>query len=157
MLGSCTAGGAYIPAMSDETIIVRGNGSIFLGGPQLVRAATGVIVDAETLGGADVHTRDSGVADHYALSDEHAIQLLRDIVARRGVGRQYAPRRRRGRRATIRRSCPASSAPIRASTSRRAKSWPGCWTTPPSPSTAPASAPASCAAPAISVATRWAC
>ncbi|MEO9383304.1 carboxyl transferase domain-containing protein [Chromobacterium phragmitis] len=91
VLGSCTAGGAYIPAMSDETIIVRGNGSIFLGGPQLVRAATGVIVDAETLGGADIHTRDSGVADHYAVSDEHAIQLLRDIVARRGVGRQYAP------------------------------------------------------------------
>nr|WP_269779801.1 carboxyl transferase domain-containing protein [Chromobacterium phragmitis] len=63
VLGSCTAGGAYIPAMSDETIIVRGNGSIFLGGPQLVRAATGVIVDAETLGGADIHTRDSGVAE----------------------------------------------------------------------------------------------
>lgn len=91
VLGSCTAGGAYIPAMSDETIIVRGNGSIFLGGPQLVRAATGVIVDAETLGGADVHTRDSGVADHYALSDEHALRLMRDIVARRGRGRQYAP------------------------------------------------------------------
>lgn len=91
VLGSCTAGGAYIPAMSDETIIVRGNGSIFLGGPQLVRAATGVIVDAETLGGADVHARDSGVADHYALSDEHALRLMRDIVARRGRGRQYAP------------------------------------------------------------------
>jgi 3-methylcrotonyl-CoA carboxylase beta subunit len=91
VMGSCTAGGAYIPAMSDETIIVRGNGSIFLGGPQLVRAATGVIVDAETLGGADVHTRDSGVADHYANSDEHAILLMREIVSRRGRGKLAPP------------------------------------------------------------------
>jgi 3-methylcrotonyl-CoA carboxylase beta subunit len=91
VMGSCTAGGAYIPAMSDETVIVRGNGSIFLGGPQLVRAATGVIVDAETLGGADIHTRDSGVADHYAVSDEHAISLVREIVARRGKGRLSEP------------------------------------------------------------------
>jgi len=83
VMGSCTAGGAYIPAMSDETVIVGGTGTVFLGGPQLVRAATGVIVDAQTLGGADVHTRQSAVADHYAASDAHALALVRDIVARR--------------------------------------------------------------------------
>ncbi|MTJ80965.1 MAG: methylcrotonoyl-CoA carboxylase [Telmatospirillum sp.] len=93
VMGSCTAGGAYIPAMCDETVIVRGNGSIFLGGPQLVRAATGVIVDAETLGGADVHTRDSGVADHYATSDGDAIRILREIVARNGIGHPPSPPR----------------------------------------------------------------
>ena len=82
VMGSCTAGGAYIPAMCDETIIVRGNGTIFLGGPQLVQAATGVVVDAQALGGADVHTRSSAVADHYAVDDHHAISLVRDIVAR---------------------------------------------------------------------------
>ncbi len=86
VMGSCTAGGAYIPAMSDETIIVRNTGTIFLGGPQLVRAATGTIIDAETLGGGDVHTRRSGVADHYALDDRHALLLVRDIVARPGPG-----------------------------------------------------------------------
>jgi len=86
VMGSCTAGGAYIPAMCDETIIVKDNGSIFLGGPQLVQAATGVIVDAETLGGADVHTVQSGVADHYATSDEHAITILKEILARKGRG-----------------------------------------------------------------------
>ena len=81
VMGSCTAGGAYIPAMSDETIIVRGTGTIFLGGPPLVKAATGVEVTAEELGGADVHTRRSGVADHYALDDDHALEQCRDIVA----------------------------------------------------------------------------
>ncbi|MCC7209700.1 MAG: methylcrotonoyl-CoA carboxylase [Anaerolineae bacterium] len=81
VMGSCTAGGAYIPAMSDEAIIVRGTGTIFLGGPPLVKAATGVDVSAEDLGGADVHTRRSGVADHYALDDDHALELCRDIVA----------------------------------------------------------------------------
>lgn len=81
VMGSCTAGGAYVPAMSDETIIVKGTGTIFLGGPPLVKAATGEEVTAEELGGADVHTRVSGVADHYAEDDEHAIQILRDIVA----------------------------------------------------------------------------
>jgi acetyl-CoA carboxylase carboxyltransferase component len=69
VLGSCTAGGAYVPAMSDETIIVKGNGTIFLGGPPLVKAATGEVVSAEELGGADVHTRISGVADHFAEDD----------------------------------------------------------------------------------------
>ena len=79
-MGSCTAGGAYVPAMSDEAIIVKGTGTIFLGGPPLVKAATGEDVTAEELGGADVHTRISGVADHFAEDDDHAIQILRDIV-----------------------------------------------------------------------------
>jgi acetyl-CoA carboxylase carboxyltransferase component len=81
VMGSCTAGGAYVPAMSDETIIVKGTGTIFIGGPPLVKAATGQEVSAEELGGADVHTRRSGVADHYATSDEHALAIARQIVA----------------------------------------------------------------------------
>ena len=81
VMGSCTAGGAYVPAMSDETVIVRGNGTIFLGGPPLVKAATGEEVTAEELGGADVHSRVSGVTDHYALNDEHALAICREIVA----------------------------------------------------------------------------
>ena len=81
VMGSCTAGGAYVPAMSDETVIVRGTGTIFLGGPPLVQAATGEIVTAEELGGAAVHARISGVADHEALDDEHALALAREIVA----------------------------------------------------------------------------
>ncbi|TAK01583.1 MAG: methylcrotonoyl-CoA carboxylase [Chloroflexota bacterium] len=80
VMGSSTAGGAYVPAMSDETVIVKGTGTIFLGGPPLVKAATGEDVDAETLGGADVHARRSGVADHEALDDEHALALGRSIV-----------------------------------------------------------------------------
>jgi acetyl-CoA carboxylase carboxyltransferase component len=81
VMGSCTAGGAYVPAMSDETVIVKGTGTIFLGGPPLVKAATGEDVTAEELGGADVHTRRSGVADHYAEDDEHAIEICRSIIA----------------------------------------------------------------------------
>jgi len=81
VMGSCTAGGAYVPAMSDETIIVKGEGTIFLGGPPLVKAATGEIVSAEELGGADVHARISGVSDHYALNDRHALAMCREIVA----------------------------------------------------------------------------
>jgi acetyl-CoA carboxylase carboxyltransferase component len=81
VMGSCTAGGAYVPAMSDETIIVRGTGTIFLGGPPLVKAATGEEVSAEELGGADVHTRLSGVADYLAEDDEHALHLARTIVS----------------------------------------------------------------------------
>ncbi|HET6380313.1 MAG TPA: carboxyl transferase domain-containing protein [candidate division Zixibacteria bacterium] len=81
VMGSSTAGGAYVPAMSDETVIVRGTGTIFLGGPPLVKAATGEEVSAEELGGAEVHTVQSGVADHYALDDEHAIAIGRQIVA----------------------------------------------------------------------------
>jgi len=81
VMGSCTAGGAYVPAMSDESIIVRKQGTIFLGGPPLVKAATGEVVDAESLGGADVHCSKSGVTDHYALDDAHALQLTRDAVS----------------------------------------------------------------------------
>jgi 3-methylcrotonyl-CoA carboxylase beta subunit len=82
VLGSCTAGGAYLPAMADESIIVKNQGTIFLGGPPLVKAATGEIVSAEDLGGADVHCRNSGVTDHYANNDHHALQLMRRAVAR---------------------------------------------------------------------------
>jgi acetyl-CoA carboxylase carboxyltransferase component len=81
VMGSCTAGGAYVPAMSDETVIVKGTGTIFLGGPPLVKAATGEEVTAEELGGADVHTRLSGVADYMAEDDEHALQIARTIVS----------------------------------------------------------------------------
>ncbi len=80
VMGSCTAGGAYVPAMSDETIIVRKQGTIFLGGPPLVKAATGEIVTAEELGGGDVHSRQSGVTDHLAQDDEHALEICRDIL-----------------------------------------------------------------------------
>lgn len=81
VMGSCTAGGAYVPAMSDETVIVRNQGTIFLGGPPLVKAATGEVVSAEDLGGADVHSRKSGVTDHYAEDDGHALAIARQIVA----------------------------------------------------------------------------
>jgi 3-methylcrotonyl-CoA carboxylase beta subunit len=82
VMGSCTAGGAYVPAMADESIIVKQQGTIFLGGPPLVRAATGEIVTAEELGGADVHARQSGVTDHYAQNDHHALKLVRRAVNR---------------------------------------------------------------------------
>jgi 3-methylcrotonyl-CoA carboxylase beta subunit len=81
VMGSCTAGGAYVPAMSDETVIVRGQGTIFLGGPPLVKAATGEEVTAEQLGGGELHARTSGVVDHLAADDEHALAIVRDIVA----------------------------------------------------------------------------
>ena len=90
VMGSCTAGGAYVPAMSDETVIVRGNGTIFLGGPPLVKAATGEEVSAEDLGGADVHCRISGVTDHYAMNDEHALAICRSIVSHLNR-RKYIP------------------------------------------------------------------
>src|SRR4051794_31443334 len=80
VMGSCTAGGAYAPAMSDEVVIVKGTGTIFLGGPPLVKAAPGEEVSAEELGGADAHTRRSGVADHFAENDEHALAIVRSIV-----------------------------------------------------------------------------
>ncbi|HPQ97407.1 MAG TPA: carboxyl transferase domain-containing protein, partial [Thiolinea sp.] len=89
VMGSCTAGGAYVPAMSDQSIIVREQGTIFLGGPPLVRAATGEVVSAEELGGADVHARISGVADYYALNDAHALGMARTIVA--GLNRTKTP------------------------------------------------------------------
>ncbi len=88
VMGSCTAGGAYVPAMSDETIIVRKQGTIFLGGPPLVKAAIGEVVSAEDLGGADVHARKSGVADHYAADDNHALALVRRIVANLNTTKQ---------------------------------------------------------------------
>jgi 3-methylcrotonyl-CoA carboxylase beta subunit len=115
-MGSCTAGGAYVPAMSDETIIVRDQGTIFLAGPPLVKAATGEVVSAEDLGGGDVHTRLSGVADHLADNDAHALELARQAVAnlngtgRAGLGQTrllHAPRTR----FTIRRRSPASCPP----------------------------------------------
>lgn len=87
VMGSCTAGGAYVPAMSDEAIIVQGTGTIFLGGPPLVKAATGEEVSAEELGGADVHTRLSGVADHFAENDDRALEICREIVATLNDGR----------------------------------------------------------------------
>jgi 3-methylcrotonyl-CoA carboxylase beta subunit len=87
VMGSCTAGGAYVPAMSDETIIVKEQGTIFLGGPPLVKAATGEVVDAETLGGADVHTSISGVADHFAENDAHALAIAREVVANLNRGK----------------------------------------------------------------------
>jgi 3-methylcrotonyl-CoA carboxylase beta subunit len=90
VMGSCTAGGAYVPAMSDETIIVQNQGTIFLGGPPLVKAATGEVVTAEDLGGGDVHTRLSGVADHLAQNDMHALALARQIVANLNVKKQYS-------------------------------------------------------------------
>lgn len=91
VMGSCTAGGAYVPAMSDETVIVEGSGTIFLGGPPLVRAATGEEVTAEELGGAEVHTQISGVADHFAANDEEALSICRSIVANLGKGRPPLP------------------------------------------------------------------
>ncbi len=91
VMGSCTAGGAYVPAMSDETVIVRGTGTIFIGGPPLVKAATGQEVTAEELGGADVHARQSGVADHYATSDEHALALVREIVRNLNLAEKDPP------------------------------------------------------------------
>ncbi len=89
--GSCTAGGAYVPAMSDENVIVRNQGRVFLGGPPLVKAATGEDIDAESLGGADVHCRESGVCDHYAENDTHALAIARRIVARLKAAPATAP------------------------------------------------------------------
>jgi acetyl-CoA carboxylase carboxyltransferase component len=91
VMGSCTAGGAYVPAMSDETIIVKGTGTIFLGGPPLVKAATGEEVSAEELGGADVHTRLSGVADYLAEDDEHALEIARTIVSTLNTAKRLPP------------------------------------------------------------------
>jgi 3-methylcrotonyl-CoA carboxylase beta subunit len=85
VMGSCTAGGAYVPAMSDETVIVRNQGTIFLAGPPLVKAATGEVISAEDLGGGDLHGRKSGVVDHVAENDEHALTIVRDIVSHLGA------------------------------------------------------------------------
>jgi len=122
VLGSCTAGGAYVPAMSDETVIVKGRGTIFLGGPPLVKAATGEEVTAEELGGADVHARLSGVADHYALDEDEALAAPPTPWAGSPPGR-----RRRGRSksrripSTTRRSWAASFPPASGAPSTRAR------------------------------------
>jgi 3-methylcrotonyl-CoA carboxylase beta subunit len=91
VMGMCTAGGAYVPAMSDESVIVRKQGTIYLGGPPLVKAAIGVDVSEEELGGADLHARTSGVVDHYALDDTHALLIVRDIVSALNRGKQFPP------------------------------------------------------------------
>ena len=101
VMGSCTAGGAYVPAMSDESIIVKGQGTIFLGGPPLVKAAIGEIVTPEELGGAEVHTRVSGVADHYALNDAHALSLVRRIVANLNFTKQVSVTTQRTERPSL--------------------------------------------------------
>ena len=90
--GSCTAGGAYVPAMADESIIVRQQGTIFLGGPPLVKAATGEDVTTEDLGGADLHCSRSGVADHYAQDDMHAVHLARRVVVNFNIRKQLSVR-----------------------------------------------------------------
>lgn len=115
VMGSCTAGGAYIPAMCDETVIVRGTGTVFLGGPQLVQAATGVKIDAESLGGADLHTRHSAVADHLAHDDDHALQIVRDILARSPASALAASTR--ARTVSTRACASASDRPARTATS----------------------------------------
>jgi 3-methylcrotonyl-CoA carboxylase beta subunit len=116
VMGSCTAGGAYVPAMSDESIIVKGQGTIFLAGPPLVKAATGEIVSAEELGGADVHTRVSGVADHFAVNDHHALAIARRIVGHLNRAKPVTSRLRlRATRSIRPRSCTASSTPTSAS------------------------------------------
>ncbi len=102
VMGSCTAGGAYVPAMSDQTVIVKGTGTIFLGGPPLVKAATGEDVTPEELGGADVHTRLSGVADYFADDDAHALEIARTIVSSLTVGQALAGQRHRRRRSQLR-------------------------------------------------------
>src|ERR1700761_2853921 len=89
VMGSCTAGGAYVPAMSDETVIVRNQGTIFLAGPPLVQAATGEVISAEDLGGGDLHSRKSGVTDHLAENDEHALTIVRDIVSHLGPRHEH--------------------------------------------------------------------
>ena len=121
VMGSCTAGGAYVPAMSDECVIVREQGTIFLGGPPLVKAATGEEVTAEELGGGDLHSRTSGVTDHLADDDEHALAIVRSIVATLGAEARAAvgARRRSSRPRTTRTASTASSRPTSASPTTR--------------------------------------
>ena len=142
VMGSCTAGGAYVPAMSDETVIVKGTGTIFLGGPPLVKAATGEEVTAEELGGADVHTRLSGVADYLAEDDAHALHLVRTIVGSLHTRKGCAPDRDRpgGSRVTIRARSTASSTPTPDSRTKSARSSRGWSTAPASTSSRSATA-----------------
>ncbi len=135
VMGSCTAGGAYVPAMADEAIIVKNQGTIFLAGPPLVKAATGEVVTAEELGGADVHTRLSGVADHYAENDRHALELARRAIANLGgaagyrhPGREAPPPAARSRGAVRRDSGESAHALSTCARSSRA-SWTGASST----------------------------
>ena len=156
VLGSCTAGGAYLPAMSDEVVIVREQGTIFLGGPPLVQAATGEeVVTAEELGGGDLHTRRSGVADHLAVNDEDALAIVRSIVAtlpKRGParGRRRRPSRRRSRSTAAGRR--AGRPRVRRMTPGRSS--PGSSTAAASTSSRPTTARRSCAASRTFTATR---
>ncbi len=158
VMGSCTAGGAYVPAMSDETVIVRNQGTIFLGGPPLVKAAIGEIVTAEELGGGDVHSRISGVTDHLAENDEHALQIVRDIVAT--LPRPAAPAwdvgHRRRTRWRIRRSSTAPSPPTSTPSTTSARSSPGWSTAAASTSSRRTTAPPWSPASRSCTATRWA-
>ncbi len=130
VMGSCTAGGAYVPAMSDETIIVKGTGTIFLGGPPLVKAATGEDVTAEELGGADVHTRLSGVADYFAEDDEQALETCRTVVSTLHSVKQLpaGPDRARGPALRPRTISTASSTPTAGSPTTSTRSSPVSWT-----------------------------
>ena len=119
VMGSCTAGGAYVPAMSDETVIVRDQGTIFLAGPPLVKAATGEVITAEELGGADTHGRKSGVVDHVAENDEHALTIVRDIVANSAADARRARRRRCDEPRAAELSTPRSSTASSPTTSAR--------------------------------------
>ena len=145
VMGSCTAGGAYVPAMSDETVIVRGQGTIFLGGPPLVKAATGEVVTAEDLGGGELHSRTSGVTDHLAENDAHALQIVRDIVATlpvptsTGLGGRTRAGRPRSTRASSTASCPPTCRP-RTTCTRSSRGW---------------STAASCTSSSASTAPRW--
>ena len=157
VMGSSTAGGAYVPAMSDETVIVQGTGTIFLGGPPLVKAATGEEVSAEELGGAAVHARVSGVADHEAVDDEHALAIGREIVASLAWRKPEPPWERRAAvpaAVSTRHRSTTSSAPTCARATTSTRSSPGWSTAPSSTSSRPATARRSSAASAISTATR---
>ena len=157
VMGSCTAGGAYVPAMSDETVIVRNQGTIFLGGPPLVKAAIGEIVTAEELGGGDVHSRISGVTDHLAENDEHALQIVRDIVStlpqagRPRLGRGHRRRARWRTRTSSTAPSPRTSTPSTTS----ARSSPGWWTAAASTSSRRTTAPPWSPASRGCTATRW--
>ena len=149
VLGSCTAGGAYVPAMSDETVIVRDQGTIFLGGPPLVKAAIGEVVTPEELGGGELHARVSGVTDHLADDDEHALEIVRDIVATlpaAGAARlgraRAAPAGRRPRRRSRPPSRSTCSSPTTCARSSRGSST-AASSTSSSPTTATRSSPAS--------------
>ena len=157
VMGSCTAGGAYVPAMSDETVIVKNQGTIFLAGPPLVKAATGEIISAEELGGADTHARRSGVVDHVAENDEHALLIVRDIVGR--LNRVRDPRRRiaaaAAAQARSRRACTTSSRATCARPTTCARSSSGWSTIPSCTNSSRCTAPRWCAASRTSGAFPW--